>query len=147
MTLEFDAPRQRLASGEDGRSYFEVDPNNHRMHTRVHETLSWLRNNYIAHCMCKSQGPAQPEKVRFGILGCEWEADQKLAPSKRLEPLRSSTRRKISKRQASSFTSYSRSSSVVRHGPPAQPGDSNTLPIVFGDARKSNFNFSLQIPH
>ncbi|KAI3332734.1 hypothetical protein F4824DRAFT_503725 [Ustulina deusta] len=142
-----DGPRERFSSGEGGRTYFEVDPESCRTHTRVYETLSWLRNSYIVHCMCKSQGPPRPENVRFKVLGCEWDSDQKLAPPKRLGTQTTPTRKKRSRNHTSDLTTTSQSSSTVVYGSVPQPPSASTLPVVFGDAGKSNFDFSLEIPY
>ncbi|KAI0432671.1 hypothetical protein F5Y09DRAFT_339406 [Xylaria sp. FL1042] len=138
---------ERFASGEGGRTYFEVDPEACKTHTRVHETLSWLRNNYIAHCMCKFRGPPRPENVRFKILGCEWDADQKLAPPKRLGIPTTPTRKKRWRNSVSNLTVSSQSSSTVVYSSSSQPTNVSILPVVFGDDGKSKFNFSLEIPY
>ncbi|KAJ8124896.1 hypothetical protein O1611_g8743 [Lasiodiplodia mahajangana] len=139
-------PRERFASGEGSRTYFEVDSESCTTHTRVHETLSWLRNNYINHCMCKSRGPPRPETVRFKVLACEWDSDQKLAPTKR-----SGTQATPSKkRRTRSRTSDLRTSSqnvIISNDSLSQPTNVNILPVVFGDGGKSKFDFSLEVPH
>ncbi|KAI1281577.1 hypothetical protein F5Y07DRAFT_264365 [Xylaria sp. FL0933] len=136
-----------FASGEGGRTYFEVDPEACKTHTRVHETLSWLRNNYVAHCTCKSQGPPRPENVRFKILGCEWDADQKLAPPKRVGMPMTPTRKIRSRNGILDVTIPSQSSSTIVYDPSSQAMDISPLPVVFGDNGKSKFEFSLEIPY
>ncbi|KAI0513141.1 hypothetical protein F5B22DRAFT_274621 [Xylaria bambusicola] len=140
-------PGRRFAGSGGGRTYFEVYPEAYKTHTRVRETLSWLRNNYIVHCMSKSQGPARPEQVRFGILGCEWDADQKLTTPKRPGALTTPASRKRSRKRTRSLESCSQNSSTVSYGPLPQPTNVSTFPIVFGDARNSTLNFSLEISH
>ncbi|KAI0450407.1 hypothetical protein F5B21DRAFT_491155 [Xylaria acuta] len=136
-------PQAKFASGECPRIYFEVDPESCTTHTRVHETLSWLRNNYIVHCKSKSRGPSDPEDVRFGVLGCEWDSDQELAPAQRLgTQTRAPTKKKRPRNHPSS-----RNSSIVFKASLLQPTNPSTLPVVFGDAGKSQFDFSVDISH
>ncbi|KAI8949917.1 hypothetical protein F4801DRAFT_383808 [Xylaria longipes] len=143
LALGSSRPQAVFASGECGRIYFEVDSESCKTHTHVHETLSWLRNNYIVHCKCKSRGPSNPENVRFGVLGCEWDSDQKLAPAKRLGDLgMAPTKKKRSRNHTSSPNS-----SILFKASLLQPTNPNTLPIVFGDAGKSQFDFTLNISH
>ncbi|KAI1736388.1 hypothetical protein F4680DRAFT_259750 [Xylaria scruposa] len=132
-----------FANGECGRTYFEVDTESCTTHTRVHETLSWLRSNYIVHCKCKSQGPSNPENVCFGVLGCEWDSDQRLAPIKRLGTT-TSTKKKRSRNH-----NLSRNLSIIINpsSPQPQPLNPSTLPVVFGDLGKSRFDFNLNISH
>ncbi|KAI0099276.1 hypothetical protein GGR51DRAFT_535483 [Nemania sp. FL0031] len=139
-------PQERFASSEGRRTYFEVDPESCKTHTRVHETLSWLRSNYINHCMCKSRGPPRPENVHFKVLACEWDSDQKLPPPKRTVTQTTPTK----KRRTRSRTSGRRTSSrgiTIAGGSLSQPTNVNILPVVFGDAGKSKFNFTLEVPH
>ncbi|KAI0420340.1 hypothetical protein F5X98DRAFT_25124 [Xylaria grammica] len=136
-------PWERFASSRGGRTYFEVNPEACTTHTHVYETLSWLRSNYLVHCKCKSQGPPRPEAVRFKVLGCEWDADQKLSPPKRQTSL--------TKKRAKSHTSDPMISSPdlprLVYSPSPQIYSTNPLPVVFGDGGKSKFEFSLKIPH
>ncbi|KAI0550394.1 hypothetical protein F4679DRAFT_209830 [Xylaria curta] len=125
-----------FANGECGRTYFEVDTESCTTHTRVHETLSWLRNNYIVHCRCKSQGPSDPENVCFGVLGCEWDSDQRLAPTKRATP----TKKKR-------FRNHNPLRNIIMNPSSPQPLNHSTLPVVFGDLGKSRFDFDLKISY
>lgn len=136
--------RERFASSEGGRTYFEVDPESCTTHTRVYETLSWLRNSYITHCRSKSRGPPRPENVNFKVLACEWDSDQKLAPTKRPATQTTSMRKKRSRNRTSDPTTSSQSSVFVDDSS-SQSSSANTLPVVFGDAGKSKFDFSLEI--
>lgn len=137
------APTTKFASGECSRIYFEVNPETCTTHTRVHETMSWLRNNYVVHCKCKSRGPSNPENVRFGVLGCEWDLDEKLTPVKRWG---TQTMTPTKKKRSRNHTS-SGDSSILLRGSLPQPTNPSTLPVVFGDAGKSQFDFSLDLPH
>ncbi|KAI1129858.1 hypothetical protein F5Y10DRAFT_143546 [Nemania abortiva] len=139
-------PGERFASGEGGRTYFEVDPESCTTHTRVHETLSWLRDNYVHHCMCKSRGPPRPEKVRFKILACEWDSDQKLAPPKRAGVQMTPTKKRRTRSRTSNHGASSQSF-IIADDSLSQPTNVNILPVVFGDAGKSKFDFSLEVPH
>ncbi|GAP88630.2 hypothetical protein SAMD00023353_3300750 [Rosellinia necatrix] len=138
---------ERFASGGSGRTYFEVDPESCTTHTRVHETLSWLRNNYLAHCRRKSLGPSQPENVRFKVLACEWDSDQKLVPPKRVGIQTTLTRKRRARIHTLSPTTPSPSSPAGGNGSTPLPANTSPLPVVFGDAGKSKFDFSLEIPH
>ncbi|KAI0469338.1 hypothetical protein F4859DRAFT_141926 [Xylaria cf. heliscus] len=133
----------KFSSGENGRIYFEVNQQSCTTHTLVHETLLWLRNSYIDHCNQKSRGPSNPENVRFGVLGCEWDSDQKLAPPKRLGTQNISPTKK--KRPRNYIPS--RNSTINFKTSPPQPTNPSTLPVVFGDAGSSHFEFNLNIPH
>ncbi|KAI3323951.1 hypothetical protein HD806DRAFT_78753 [Xylariaceae sp. AK1471] len=137
---DFRGPWERFSSGERGRTYFEVDPESCTTHTRVYETLSWLRTNYIAHCLGKYKGPSHPENVRFKILTCEWDSDQKLAPVKR-QGTQTTTRKKRTWKRTWNRTSDLITSSQNSSVP--QPTNANSLPVVFGDGGKSKFIFSL----
>ncbi|KAI1826813.1 hypothetical protein F4861DRAFT_16343 [Xylaria intraflava] len=143
----FDVPRERFASGEGGRTYFEADPSSCTTHTRVYETLAWLQSNYVMTCRRKSQGPSNPERVRFKVLACEWDADQKLLPTKHLGTQTTHIKRKRTKNHNSNPTTSSQNSSVTSGGPLHQPTNASALPVVFGDASRSKFEFTLEIPH
>ncbi|KAI0401534.1 hypothetical protein F4802DRAFT_425570 [Xylaria palmicola] len=134
-------PRWRFASGINGRTYFEADLETCTTHTRVHETLTWLRNNYIIHCMRKSRGPSQPGAVRFGVLACEWDPDQKLVPAKRFAIKKAPVRKNQIRKRVSRFTP--KTSSTIYDGPCAGHTKVDTLPVVFGNGGKSEFDFSL----
>ncbi|TGJ87233.1 hypothetical protein E0Z10_g1520 [Xylaria hypoxylon] len=137
-------PWERFASGGGGRTYFEVDPESCTTHTHVYETLSWLRKSYLVHCMCKSQGPSRPENVRFKVLGCEWDSDQKLAPPKRqTTPIR----KKRTRNHTSNLAMFTPDSSMFVCGSLPHTTNTHPLPVVFGDGGKSKFDFSLEIPH
>lgn len=156
-------PGERFASGGVGRTYFEADPESCTAHTRVHETLSWVRNSYLAHCKRKSLGPSQPQNVSFKVLACEWDADQTLAPAKRPAAQVAPKRRRRTRtyprtRTTSALASSSASSASIAQSAQSSsssstnaasvmPTDTNPLPVVFGDGGKSKFNFSLEIPH
>ncbi|KAI1754948.1 hypothetical protein F4782DRAFT_528298 [Xylaria castorea] len=142
LTPNSNQPRAEFTNGECGRTYFEVDPESCTTHTRVHETLTWLRNNYVVHCKCKSRGPSNPENVRFGVLGCEWDSDQKLAPAKRLGI---QTMAPTKKKRSRNHTS--RNLSIVFKASLSQPINHTNLPVVFGDSGKSQFDFNLNVSH
>ncbi|KAI8634476.1 hypothetical protein F5Y19DRAFT_212545 [Xylariaceae sp. FL1651] len=139
--------RERFSCGEGGRTYFEVDADSCTTHTRVFETLSWLRNNYIVHCMCKSQGPPRPERVQFKILACEWDSDQKLASVKRPEVQSTPARKKRSRNRTSDLTNSSLGLNTSTAALPLNSTDACALPVVFGDDGKSKFDFTLEIPY
>ncbi|KAI1812705.1 hypothetical protein GGS20DRAFT_520025 [Poronia punctata] len=151
QTQDTKSKGKRFASGQSGRSYFEVDPSTCTTYTRAHDTLSWVQRNYIRHCRRKSLGPLNPEKVGFKILGCEWDADQQSALVKKPEPQATQTRPKRKKRagvrnRARRNTAPSQRSSTL--DPTSQSHqliECNTLPVVFGDNGKSKFDFSLEI--
>jgi hypothetical protein len=138
---------ERFSSAQSGRSYFEIDPETCTAYTRVHDTLSWVRKNYIKHCRRKSLGPSNPGKVSFKVLGCEWDSNQQLVHASRPEPQvtparkrRPRNRNRITRRVAplttSAPSSGSRSPRLI---------ECNALPVVFGDYGKSNFEFNPEI--
>ncbi|KAI1156594.1 hypothetical protein F4825DRAFT_263108 [Nemania diffusa] len=139
-------PLEKFASGEGGRTYFEVDPESCTTHTRVHETLSWIRNNYICHCISRSQGPPRPANVRFKVLACEWDSDQKLAATKRTATQTTPVKKKRTRNRTPGYRTSPQNLTIV-DDPLSQPTNINILPVVFGDAGKSKFDFSLKIPH
>ncbi|KAJ3570865.1 hypothetical protein NPX13_g5582 [Xylaria arbuscula] len=141
MCLESDTPRRRFACGQEGRTYFEVDPKSDQIHTRVFTMLPKLRVEYGKYCRREKKGPARPEKVRFGVLGCEWNADEKLTPSGYLESQTNSSGRKRPMQR--SRKRPRKPVSIV--GPVSQPVYTSILPVIFGDAGRSHFNFSLEI--
>ncbi|KAI2622615.1 hypothetical protein GGS21DRAFT_494404 [Xylaria nigripes] len=142
-----DGPHERFASGEGGRTYFEVDPKTCTTHTHVFETLKWVQSNYIAHCICNSQGPSRPENVRFKVLACEWESDRKLVTIK-YQPTAQTTpiRKKRMKSHASDLTTSSHITPTAFDGSISQPTNASTPPVVFGDEGQSKFDFSLEFP-
>lgn len=138
---------ERFSSAQSGRSYFEADPGTCTTYTRVHDTLSWVRKNYIKHCRRKSLGPSDPGKVSFKVLGCEWDSNQQLVhtnhpesqvtPARKRRPrTRNRTTRRVALLTTSALSSGSRSPRLI---------ECNTLPVVFGDHGKSNFEFSPEI--
>ncbi|KAI0967984.1 hypothetical protein F4678DRAFT_464883 [Xylaria arbuscula] len=156
------AAGERFATGDGGRTYFEVNLESCKTHTWVYETLAWIRNNYIAHCMSEPQGPPLPEKVRFKVLGCEWEPDQKLSPPKRpatqtTPPARKKrSRNHILNPATSSQRIYGSRFPTPLDAIPSQDGyqewlpeppNTSTLPVVFGDAGNSNFDFTLKVDY
>ncbi|KAI0185329.1 hypothetical protein EV127DRAFT_208377 [Xylaria flabelliformis] len=143
LTSNSSRPQAEFANGECGRTYFEVDRESCTTHTRVHETLLWLRSNYIVHCKCKSQGPPNPENVRFGVLGCEWDSDQRLALTKRLGNQTTTPTKKKRPRNHNP----SRNRPIICNLSSPQPLNPSPLPVVFGDLGKSRFDFKLKIDY
>ncbi|KAI6091742.1 hypothetical protein F4821DRAFT_225505 [Hypoxylon rubiginosum] len=134
---------ERFASGEGGRTYYEVDPQLCKVNTHVFRTLAWVRDNYITYCKKTSKGPADPESVKFRVLTCEWDTEE-LVPAKRQEP---KSNRSSHKRQGSRIASLTKGMRKLSLG--AAPAvDSNLydgLPVVFGDGGRSSFDFTFQV--
>ncbi|KAI2784145.1 hypothetical protein F4815DRAFT_456974 [Daldinia loculata] len=137
---------ESFASGEGGRTYYEVDPQLCKVNTHVFRTLSWVRENYITYCQKYSKGSVDPEKVKFKVLTCEWDTDE-LVPAKQQEPIsgRVASAYKRQKTRGFSLTDSFRKMSI---GDTPTPGAKlySGLPVVFGDGGKSKFEFTMEIP-
>ncbi|KAI0384688.1 hypothetical protein F5Y04DRAFT_247564 [Hypomontagnella monticulosa] len=127
---------QRYASGEAGRSYFEVSPHYFKVNPQVYHTAIWARDNYVAHCKKYSIGPANPEKVKFRILASEWD-DGELVPAKRQERPRV---------RVSSLIDDMKNLSLGKIPAPDTKLYSGILPVTFGDRGKSQFEFTFKMP-
>ncbi|KAI1656244.1 hypothetical protein F4813DRAFT_390927 [Daldinia decipiens] len=137
---------ESFASGEGGRTYYEVDPQLCKVNTHVFRTLSWVRENYIAYCQKYSKGQADPEKVKFKVLTCEWDTDE-LVPAKQQEPIsgRVTSAYKRQKTRGVSLTDSFRKMSIGDTPAPDTKLYSG-LPVVFGDGGKSKFEFTMEVP-
>ncbi|KAI1471041.1 uncharacterized protein F4812DRAFT_164498 [Daldinia caldariorum] len=137
---------ESFASGEGGRTYYEVDPQLCKVNTHVFRTLSWVRENYIAHCQKYSKGSADPKKVKFKVLTCEWDTEE-LVPTKQQEPVPS---RVVSayKRQKTRVQNLTDSFKKMSLGDAPDPSAKSYsgLPVVFGDGGKSKFDFTVRVP-
>ncbi|KAH6976973.1 hypothetical protein BKA56DRAFT_673846 [Ilyonectria sp. MPI-CAGE-AT-0026] len=55
------------------RTYFEVDDREWTVKSKVFETTSWLQDRYVKYAKTsKLSCHKNPEKVKFGVLACEW---------------------------------------------------------------------------
>ncbi|KAI1506416.1 hypothetical protein F5X99DRAFT_2205 [Biscogniauxia marginata] len=135
-----------FASGEGGRTYYEVDRDSCKINTGVFGLLSWVQENYVTHCQKSSKGHHNPENVKFKVLACEWNADQQLAPVKRQEPNPPSVRKKRPRTYRPDLTGAFRTLAVDGASSPDSKFPS-TLPVVFGDEGKSKFEFTVDVPH
>ncbi|KAI1492811.1 hypothetical protein F5X96DRAFT_677451 [Biscogniauxia mediterranea] len=137
---------ERFATGEGERSYYEVDQRSCKMNTNVFTLLSWVQENYIAHCRRIPKSHSNPETVKFKVLGCEWNTDQQLVPVKYQETQALPARKKRSRAQAPDLPRTLRNpvEDDVSRGVPMSL---ETLPVVFGDGAKSKFEFTMEVPH
>ncbi|KAI1389183.1 uncharacterized protein F4822DRAFT_271973 [Hypoxylon trugodes] len=142
---EYRDKGERFASGEGGRTYYEVDPQLCKVNTHVFRTLSWVSENYVTYCKKRSKGSANPESVKFKVLTCEWDAEE-LVPAKRQDV--KTTRANIKKQRSriSSITKDFKKLSISNTSGP-DTKTYNGLPVVFGDGGKSKFEFTLEVPH
>ncbi|OTA99868.1 hypothetical protein M426DRAFT_16011 [Hypoxylon sp. CI-4A] len=135
---------ESFASGEGGRTYYEVDPLYCKVNTHVFRTLDWVRENYVSYCKKRSKGSANPENVKFKVLTCEWDTEE-LVPAKRQEVKATRTN---NKKQKTRVTSVIDSFKKLKLSDSAQP-DTKTyggLPVVFGDGGRSKFDFTIEVP-
>ncbi|KAI0885096.1 uncharacterized protein GGS22DRAFT_179707 [Annulohypoxylon maeteangense] len=136
---------EHFASGEGGRTYYEVDPQCCKINTHVFRTLDWVRDNYVTHCQKRHRGRADPEKVKFKVLTCEWDAEE-LVPPKRQE---TKSTRVSNKGHRTRITSVTEDLKKLKLND-TQNRDTRMyegLPVVFGDGGKSKFEFTIEVPH
>ncbi|KAI0393226.1 hypothetical protein F5Y17DRAFT_317385 [Xylariaceae sp. FL0594] len=134
-----------FSTAHSGRIYFEVDPTRCTTYTRVFDTLDWVRKHYIKYCRRRSLGPSDPEEVSFKILASEWDSSH---PQYRVNESKSQAtppRKKLRRRHGHALA---RAPPPLRCPAPSLPLNNsgpviecNTLPVVFGDDDKSNFEF------
>ncbi|KAI5928186.1 hypothetical protein F4810DRAFT_182356 [Camillea tinctor] len=137
---------ERFASGEEGRSYYEIDPRFCKMNTNAFTLLSWVQENYVAHCQRIPKLHRNPESVKFKVLGCEWNTDQQLVPAKPQESQSLSGRRKRPRAHAPHHP-RTHHKPVVNDASPHAPMNIDTLPVVFGDGGESKFEFTMEVSH
>ncbi|KAK7977210.1 hypothetical protein PG988_004700 [Apiospora saccharicola] len=65
---------QKFLSG--GRTYYELDPQDCQLNSKVFGKLNWVRAGYLNYCKEHSERHSNPEKVKFWVLGCEWDYEQ-----------------------------------------------------------------------
>ncbi|KAK8087310.1 hypothetical protein PG994_002284 [Apiospora phragmitis] len=66
---------QKFLSG--GRTYYELDPQDCQLNSKVFGKLDWVRSEYVAYCKERPETRhSNPEKVKFWVLGCEWDYEQ-----------------------------------------------------------------------
>ncbi|KAI0834228.1 hypothetical protein F5Y06DRAFT_279253 [Hypoxylon sp. FL0890] len=136
---------EQFASGEGGRTYYEVDPQFCKVNTHVFRTLDWVRDNYITHCKKRSLGRSDPENVKFKVLTCEWDAEE-LVPPKRQETKPSRVSNKRHRTRTSNVTDGLKKMNLTETPNP----DTNLyggLPVVFGDGGQSKFEFTINVPY
>ncbi|KAL7623675.1 hypothetical protein AAE478_005227 [Parahypoxylon ruwenzoriense] len=143
LAIPYEYKGERFASGEGGRTYYEADPQYCKVTTHVFKTLEWVRDNYIQHCQKNSKGPADPDKVKFKVLTCEWDSEE-LSPVKRQE-LRADRPLKQQKARAAALADGMKKLSLAGASNP-NPKISSGLPVVFGDDGQYKFEFSMEIP-
>nr|CEG04430.1 unnamed protein product [Fusarium clavum] len=78
------APGTSRSSFEGGnRSFFEVDEQNWKISSRVLECKSWLQGQFIKYTKAsKLSKHKNPERVKFGVLACQWRVEPPLAPKR-----------------------------------------------------------------
>ncbi|KAI0180763.1 hypothetical protein GGR52DRAFT_4696 [Hypoxylon sp. FL1284] len=138
----------RFATAQPGRTYFEIKPEECKVHTHVFQTLSWVKRHYDLFCETFAWDERVPSKsVQFKVLGCEWDDAQGLvaAPIKHRGP---KPERTSSKRRSRASNP---SKGTKNHGVAATPTPDTTLydgilPVVFGDGGKSKFDFTFRMP-
>lgn len=65
---------QKFPSG--GRTYYELDPQDCQLNSKVFGKLDWVRSEYLNYCKEHPERHSNPEKVKFWVLGCEWDYEQ-----------------------------------------------------------------------
>ncbi|KAK8094797.1 hypothetical protein PG997_001482 [Apiospora hydei] len=65
---------QKFLSG--GRTYYELDPQDCQLNSKVFAKLDWVRSEYITYCKADPERHSNPAKVKFWVLGCEWDYEQ-----------------------------------------------------------------------
>ncbi|KAI0901179.1 hypothetical protein F4806DRAFT_183534 [Annulohypoxylon nitens] len=136
---------EHFASGEGGRTYYEVDPQYCKVNTHVFRTLDWVRDNYITHCQKRHKGRSDPEKVKFKVLTCEWDAEE-LVPPKRQETRPTRVSNKGHRTRITSVTEDMKKLKL-NDTPNRDTKMYGGLPVVFGDGGKSKFEFTIEVPH
>ncbi|KAI1106413.1 hypothetical protein F4804DRAFT_42800 [Jackrogersella minutella] len=139
---------EHFASGEGGRTYYEVDPQHCKVNTHVFRTLEWVRDNYITHCQKRSKGHANPESVKFKVLTCEWDTEE-LVPIKQLESKPTRAGNKGYRTQVANVTHDMKKLKLTDAHRLSTPDTKlySGLPVVFGDGGKSKFEFTVEVPH
>ncbi|KAK8862738.1 hypothetical protein PGQ11_008973 [Apiospora arundinis] len=76
MMENSDSQGRKFLSG--GRTYYELDPLKWQLHSNVFGKLDWLRSEYLNYCKKHPEKAkhGNPDKVKFWVLGCEWDYEQ-----------------------------------------------------------------------
>ncbi|KAI0025311.1 hypothetical protein F4780DRAFT_768507 [Xylariomycetidae sp. FL0641] len=133
------------ASGEGGRTYYELDPETHTIHSKVYLTLSWLRQQYIDYCRKTGKGPARPEEVRFDVLACAWDPGEALAPCGAQEPRKPAREKRPFGSSSRTSATTATSNTWAQDQLPQTTLSSPKLPVVFGDQGVSRFDFTMDV--
>ncbi|KAH7257693.1 hypothetical protein BKA59DRAFT_119104 [Fusarium tricinctum] len=65
------------------RSYFEADAQDWNVNSRVFKVNSWLQEQFVKYAKTsKLSKHKNPEKVKFGVLACEWNVEPPTEPKK-----------------------------------------------------------------
>ncbi|KAJ4134780.1 hypothetical protein NW768_004383 [Fusarium equiseti] len=75
-------PGTFTSSFEGGnRSFFEVDEQNWKISSHVLECKSWLQGQFIKYTKAsKLNKHKNPERVKFGVLACQWRVEPPVTP-------------------------------------------------------------------
>ncbi|KAK7921454.1 hypothetical protein PG985_009476 [Apiospora marii] len=65
---------QTFLSG--GRTYYELDPQDWQLNSKVFRKLDWVKAEYLKYCKEHPEKHSSPEKIKFWVLGCEWDYEQ-----------------------------------------------------------------------
>ncbi|KAI1769936.1 hypothetical protein F4818DRAFT_434766 [Hypoxylon cercidicola] len=141
---EYGDHGEHFASGEGGRTYYEVDPQLCKVNTHVFRTLAWVRDSYVSYCKKTTMGSADPDNVKFKVLTCEWDMETLVPDQQRPEP---KSKRSSSKRKATRVTSLTKGMRRLSLSASTTPDSKlyDGLPVIFGDGGQSNFEFTFQM--
>ncbi|KPM45654.1 hypothetical protein AK830_g877 [Neonectria ditissima] len=141
------APLERFEGGN--RTYYEVDGRDWVVKSKVFETMSWIQDRFVKYAKTsKLSSHKSPEKVKFGVLACEWtlarRLDMKKAPTTPIKKGRN--KRTICEEHNTwrSRRSPHRSPAPVMESPPA--GVPGNFPFVFGVEGSNDFSFTFAVP-
>lgn len=139
---------QKFLSG--GRTYYELDPQDCQLNSKVFGRLDWVRTGYLNYCKERPEKHSRPEKVKFWVLGCEWDYEQleHRQNAAHLAKIRN-PRRTAHKRRNAKLADVTRM--MEKMGLEGDKGGSRDfeqpdgLPVKFGDSSESTYEFEFSV--
>ncbi|KAJ3519417.1 hypothetical protein NM208_g14133 [Fusarium decemcellulare] len=148
-TLQKAKPRLSKFQGGN-RTYYEVDDQDWNVQSKVFQMKSWLEDNFTKYAKSsKLSKHRSPEKVKFGVLACEWTVGPP-AEAKKV-PTTPEKKGRNKRTHCEEHTSWRNRRSPVQKSPASIPGEVPTdvtgrIPFIFGAPTGNRFDFTFSIP-
>lgn len=129
------------------RKYYEAEDEYWNVTSKVFEMKTWLEDRFVRYANASTlSNHKSPEKVKFGVLSCEWA----VAPPVESKPTPVKAARKGRNKRAFCEEHTMRKSRQTSYGQSPKTATpiiaSTNLPFVFGASERTNFEFTFTMP-